>query len=115
MSLLTSRRSQRVSPYTRAVALIAALRHIPHVVGVWFARGEESRRLAMLESRRPGWALIQPCEHNDACENNKPCDQREHRWWMDDGFPDRGSSPMAIRKGTRKLEARRFGKTGFHE
>ena len=40
---------QRVSPYTRAVTLIAALRHIPHVVGVWFARVEERRRLAMLD------------------------------------------------------------------
>lgn len=40
---------QRVSPYTRAIALIAALRHIPHVVGAWFARVEERRRLAMLD------------------------------------------------------------------
>jgi len=30
--------------------------------------------------------LIQPCERNDACEDDKTCDQREHRGWMHEGF-----------------------------
>jgi uncharacterized protein YjiS (DUF1127 family) len=38
----------RLSAYTLAVALIAALRHIPRIVGVWFERAEARRRLAML-------------------------------------------------------------------
>lgn len=39
----------RLSRYRRAVASIAALRHISHVVNVWFVRADARRRLAMLD------------------------------------------------------------------
>lgn len=54
---------------------------------------------ADLASRRPGLPLIQPCERNDACEDDKTCDQREHRGWMMKVFSVRGSSSVRWNPG----------------
>src|ERR1700733_1944575 len=58
---------------------------------------ERERRAGRSHLIRSTAALIQRCDHDDACEDSKTGDQREHRWWMHDGFSRSLEQPPASR------------------